>query len=78
MQFTAKQLNRQAAKAGKDEQTEKAKLKKVEGSFVILFPACTAPSLTHLLQRTSRQSNKATATSRAYMHKTRSASKMRS
>jgi len=28
-QFTAKQLNRQAAKAGKDEQTEKAKLKKV-------------------------------------------------
>lgn len=27
-QFTAKQLNRQAAKAGKDEQTEKAKLKK--------------------------------------------------
>lgn len=29
MQFTAKQLNRQAAKAGKDEQTERAKLKKV-------------------------------------------------
>lgn len=28
LQFTAKQLNRQAAKAGKDEQTEKAKLKK--------------------------------------------------
>src|SRR4051812_36070662 len=28
-QFTAKQLNRQAAKAGKDEQTEKGKLKKV-------------------------------------------------
>lgn len=28
-QFTAKQLNRQAAKAGKDEQSEKAKLKKV-------------------------------------------------
>ena len=28
-QFTAKQLNRQAAKASKDEQTEKAKLKKV-------------------------------------------------
>jgi len=28
-QFTAKQLNRQSAKAGKDEQTEKAKLKKV-------------------------------------------------
>ena len=28
-QFTAKQLNRQAAKANKDEQTEKAKLKKV-------------------------------------------------
>jgi hypothetical protein len=28
-QFTAKQLNRQAAKAGKDETTEKAKLKKV-------------------------------------------------
>lgn len=28
-QFTAKQLNRQAAKAAKDEQTEKAKLKKV-------------------------------------------------
>ena len=29
VQFTAKQLNRQAAKANKDEQTEKAKLKKV-------------------------------------------------
>lgn len=29
LKFTAKQLNRQAAKAGKDEQTEKAKLKKV-------------------------------------------------
>jgi len=29
MQFTAKQLNRQAAKASKEEQTEKAKLKKV-------------------------------------------------
>ena len=28
-QFTAKQLNRQAAKAGKDEITEKNKLKKV-------------------------------------------------
>jgi len=28
-QFTAKQLNRQAAKAGKDETAEKAKLKKV-------------------------------------------------
>ena len=28
-QFTAKQLNRQANKAGKDEQTEKGKLKKV-------------------------------------------------
>jgi charged multivesicular body protein 1 len=28
-QFTAKQLNRQATKAGKDEQLEKAKLKKV-------------------------------------------------
>jgi hypothetical protein len=28
-QFTAKQLNRQAVKAGKDEQTEKNKLKKV-------------------------------------------------
>lgn len=28
-QFTAKQLNRQAAKAGKDETTEKAKLKSV-------------------------------------------------
>jgi len=28
-QFTAKQLNRQAAKAGKDELTEKEKLKKV-------------------------------------------------
>lgn len=31
-QFTAKQLNRQAAKAGKDETTEKAKLKKVQHS----------------------------------------------
>ena len=29
LQFTAKQLNRQAAKAGKDETAEKAKLKKV-------------------------------------------------
>ena len=28
-QFTTKQLNRQAAKAGKDEKTEKDKLKKV-------------------------------------------------
>lgn len=31
IQFTAKQLNRQAAKAGKDEKTEKDKLKKVGG-----------------------------------------------
>jgi hypothetical protein len=29
-QFTAKQLNRQAAKASKDEKTEKDKLKKVQ------------------------------------------------
>lgn len=29
VQFTTKQLNRQAAKAGKDEKTEKDKLKKV-------------------------------------------------
>ena len=29
VQFTAKQLNRQAAKAGKDETAEKNKLKKV-------------------------------------------------
>ena len=34
-QFTAKQLNRQAAKAGKDEQTERAKLKKVRSSSAI-------------------------------------------
>jgi hypothetical protein len=31
-QFTAKQLNRQAAKAGKDEQAERAKLKKVRSN----------------------------------------------
>ena len=43
-QFTAKQLNRQAAKANKDEQTEKAKLKKVrymlrprESTYVDVF-----------------------------------------
>jgi hypothetical protein len=32
-QFTAKQLNRQAAKASKDEKTEKDKLKKVGPSL---------------------------------------------
>lgn len=32
-QFTAKQLNRQAAKANKDEKTEKDKLKKVGASI---------------------------------------------
>lgn len=32
-QFTAKQLNRQAAKAGKDEQTERGKLKKVRPTY---------------------------------------------
>jgi charged multivesicular body protein 1 len=36
-QFTAKQLNRQAAKASKDEQTEKAKLKKVSWIMNLLF-----------------------------------------
>lgn len=35
LQFTAKQLNRQAAKAGKDELTEKAKLKKVYNTTII-------------------------------------------
>ncbi|KAK5020626.1 hypothetical protein LTR16_001054 [Cryomyces antarcticus] len=40
LKFTAKQLNRQAAKAGKDEQTEKAKLKKVRDSDLLhLYPA---------------------------------------
>ncbi|KAK5016982.1 hypothetical protein LTR16_002246 [Cryomyces antarcticus] len=40
LKFTAKQLNRQAAKAGKDEQTEKAKLKKVRDSdHLHLYPA---------------------------------------
>lgn len=37
VQFTAKQLNRQAAKAAKDEQTEKAKLKKV-GTLPTIHP----------------------------------------
>jgi hypothetical protein len=38
-QFTAKQLNRQAAKAGKDEVTEKGKLKKVfDPRLRYLFP----------------------------------------
>jgi charged multivesicular body protein 1 len=38
-QFTTKQLNRQAAKAGKDETAEKAKLEKVcfYGALCIVF-----------------------------------------
>lgn len=39
-QFTAKQLNRQAAKAGKDEVTEKNKLKKVR---CLHYPALSPP-----------------------------------
>lgn len=34
-QFTAKSLNRQALKAGKDEQTEKAKVEKVSSASAI-------------------------------------------
>ena len=33
LKFTAKQLNRQAQKAGKDEVAEKAKLKKVRETY---------------------------------------------
>jgi len=40
-QFTAKQLNRQAAKAGKDETAEKNKLKKVKPAVASLS-CCTA------------------------------------
>jgi hypothetical protein len=60
-QFTAKQLNRQAAKASKDEKTEKDKLKKV-----------ARPISSHTLQGTdmfARQSNKDTATSQKSTHK---------
>ena len=34
-QFTAKSLNRQALKAGKDEQTEKAKVEKVRSTSTV-------------------------------------------
>ena len=42
-QFTAKQLNRQAAKAGKDEVTEKNKLKKVRFPPPLLLPPFSKP-----------------------------------
>jgi len=45
-QFTAKQLNRQAAKAGKDETAEKNKLKKVIPAhfFMLYLQLLTTPS----------------------------------
>ncbi len=52
-QFTAKQLNRQAAKAGKDETAEKNKLKKVPHPPTPPSPYPLTPS---------RQSNKTTPT----------------
>lgn len=56
MQFTAKQLNRQAAKAGKDEQTEKTKLEKVRRAlYTVRRSRATCPQtlarLTHRLGR---------------------------
>ena len=44
-QFTAKQLNRQAAKAGKDETAEKNKLKKVGFLVVVAFVVIRKPSI---------------------------------
>jgi hypothetical protein len=64
-QFTAKQLNRQAAKAGKDEKTEKDKLKKV---------SCLQPK-SERGTNNDRQSNKATVISRRFTHRTQSGSK---
>lgn len=49
-QFTAKQLNRQAAKAGKDEQAERAKLKKVRNP---------QPTPGHTLPRSQSDKSKA-------------------
>ena len=43
MQFTAKQLNRQAAKASKDEKTEKDKLKKVR-CHLLIHPTIPIPA----------------------------------
>ena len=37
LKFTAKQLNRQAQKAGKDETAEKTKLKKVDSLIMSFF-----------------------------------------
>lgn len=45
-QFTAKQLNRQAAKAGKDEQAEKSKLEKVPKPPRSAFYTTSATKLT--------------------------------
>ncbi len=60
-QFTAKQLNRQAAKAGKDETAEKNKLKKVRPpippspplpkNLHILRPPANHPSFTQAIQQ---------------------------
>ncbi|KAM0689100.1 hypothetical protein Q7P36_011177 [Cladosporium allicinum] len=47
LKFTAKQLNRQAAKAGKDEQTERAKLKKLAGHVLIKTNILICASLHH-------------------------------
>lgn len=43
LQFTAKQLNRQAAKASKDEKTEKDKLKKVR-CHLLIHPTIPIPA----------------------------------
>jgi len=70
-QFTAKQLNRQAAKAGKDETTEKGKLKKVE------YKSHAVGENSSLIER-NRQFNKATLTSPKSTLRMRSANRTRS
>ncbi len=64
LKFTAKQLNRQAAKAGKDETAEKNKLKKVYPFSPITFAFSTLPALpaNNFFLSPSRLSSKTTPT----------------
>ena len=49
LKFTTKQLNRQAVKAGKDEQSEKAKLKKASHAVFLLINNITCQVLINVI-----------------------------
>lgn len=78
-QFTAKQLNRQSAKAGKDEQAEKAKLKKVSLFRIPIPPYDPSGRPAQVLTSVcpARQCSRTTPTSPRSTHRTRFGSKMR-